>query len=309
MNYGENITEAFWIALRNPYLWFFGLFVGGTGFTVSLSGQTENFGPSPNLARFLEDNLVALIIVGVVFVVSLMVVSIALSVISQAGLVAGVAALREGGSSSFSSTWRSGTSHFWRMLGLLVSLVLITILLSFVAILPTVLVALVVLSVSESVGLSVALILLAVLVTIALFLLFLVPLTIISAFATRTLVLDDRGVFDSVGEGYELFRNNIGKSLVVLLIQFGIVIAISVSLGAITFAAGFLASSLLSPLLVDFSLVDVLLTIGTLFVFSIPFLILGAIVGTFTHAYWTHAYLQLRQPRRENDNSQTTGSD
>ena len=65
-------------------------------------------------------------------------------------------------------------------------------------------------------------------------------------------------------------------------------------LGAITFAVGLLSSSLLSPLLAGFGPGDVLLTFGVLFVFSLPFLTLGAIVGTFVHAYWTLAYLQLR---------------
>ena len=30
MNYGDLIKDAFWITLRNRYLWFFGFFAGGT---------------------------------------------------------------------------------------------------------------------------------------------------------------------------------------------------------------------------------------------------------------------------------------
>ena len=30
MNYGELIKDAFWITLRNRFLWFFGFFAGGT---------------------------------------------------------------------------------------------------------------------------------------------------------------------------------------------------------------------------------------------------------------------------------------
>jgi hypothetical protein len=30
MNYGDLIKDAFWITLRNRFLWFFGVFAGGT---------------------------------------------------------------------------------------------------------------------------------------------------------------------------------------------------------------------------------------------------------------------------------------
>ena len=29
MNYGQIISDAFWIALRNRFLWIFGFFLGG----------------------------------------------------------------------------------------------------------------------------------------------------------------------------------------------------------------------------------------------------------------------------------------
>ena len=303
MNYGENISGAFRISLRNPYLWFFGFFVGGSTFNVTLSGQNENFGPSQGLQQFFEDNLVTLAIVGVVLAVVLTVVFIALSIISQAGLVSGVAALREEQSNSFSSTWRAGASKFWRMLGLQISLFLIGVLLFFVASIPGGLVALLVLAISDSVGLSILLIVLAALVTVVLLFLLLVPFSIIGALATRDLVLGDGGVFGSIGSGYDLFRDNIGKSLLVWLIQVGLSIAIGIVLGLITFGVGFLSSSLLNPLLEGFSLGDILLVGSVLFVFSLPFLILGAAIGTFVHAYWTHAYLQLRG---ESSNLSTT---
>ncbi len=294
MNYGENISGAFRISLRNPFLWFFGLFVGGSGFTVTLSGQNEGFGPSPDLARFVENNLAALIIGGIIFAVALTVVFIALIIISQAGLVAGVAELREGESNGFSSTWRAGLRNFWRMLGLYISLFLINFLLFFLAVIPAGLAVLLAATALDSVGLAVALVALAALLTLVLLILLLVPFSIVSALAMRTLVLDGRGVFDSIGEGFTVFRNNIGRGLLVWLIQVGLAIAVGLLLSGITFAIGLLASSLLSPLLEGFSMIDLLISGGVLLLFSLPFLLLGAIVGTFMHAYWTIAYLQFR---------------
>lgn len=294
MNYGENISGAFRISLRNPYLWFFGFFIGGSGANVTLSGQNEDFGPSRELARFAEDNAVALVVAGVILAVVLTVAFIVLGIISQAGLAASVSDLHRGESSSFSSTWRSGKSRFWRMLGLRISLFLISVLLFFVAVLPVGLASLLTLSFSDSVGLSILLIVIFGLLTFALLLLFFIPFSIIGSLSTRDLVLGDGGVFGSIAGGYDLFRNNIGRSLLVWLIQIAIALGIGLALGLITFGLGFLSSSLLDPLMAGFSLGDILLIAGILFVFSLPFLVLGAAVSTFMHAYWTIAYLQLR---------------
>ena len=303
MNYGENISGAFWISLRNPYLWFFGLFVGGSGVNVNLSNQNGNFGPSQSLLQFAENNLVAVIIVGLVLAILLVVVFIALSTISQAGLVASVAALHDGRTSRFSSTWRAGTSNFWRMLGLQVILLLIGGLLFLLIVTPAVLAGLLIFNFSEPGVVSVSLVVVVALLAVVLLILLSVPLSIIAALAIRDLVLGDGRVFGSLGGGYRLFRSNIGKSILVLLIQIGIGIVITVLLSIVTFAVGFFASSLLAPLLDGFSLGDILLVAGALIVFSLPFLVLGSIVGTFSHAYWTIAYQQLR---RENNNLITT---
>lgn len=299
MNYGENISGAFWISLRNPYLWFFGLFVGGSGFNVSLSNQNGNFSPSRGLAQFAENNLAAIIIVGVVLLLLLVVAFIALTIISQAGLVASVASLREGQTSGFAATWRSGTSNFWRMLGLRVILLLAGILLFLLILIPAVLAGVLIFNLSEPGFTSVTLVVVVALLAIVLLILLFVPFSVISALATRELVLGGGRVFGSIGGGYNLFRSNIGKSLLVWLIQIGMVIVIGVLLSLVTFTLGFAVSSLLSPLLVGFGLGDILLVAGALIVFSLPFLILGAIVGTFFHAYWTIAYLQFR--REDND--------
>lgn len=44
MDYGELIKSAFWISLRNRYLWFFGFFAGGSSF--NFSGNIPNAGGS-----------------------------------------------------------------------------------------------------------------------------------------------------------------------------------------------------------------------------------------------------------------------
>jgi hypothetical protein len=49
MNYGDLIKDAFWLTLRNRYLWFFGFFAGGS-FNVPSGGSggfdDDGFGES-----------------------------------------------------------------------------------------------------------------------------------------------------------------------------------------------------------------------------------------------------------------------
>jgi hypothetical protein len=51
MNYGDLIKDAFWLTLRNRYLWFFGFFAGGT----SVGGGNFSF-PSGGPSGFDDDD-------------------------------------------------------------------------------------------------------------------------------------------------------------------------------------------------------------------------------------------------------------
>jgi hypothetical protein len=51
MNYGDLIKDAFWLTLRNRYLWFFGFFAGGT----SAGGGNFSF-PSGGSSGVDDDN-------------------------------------------------------------------------------------------------------------------------------------------------------------------------------------------------------------------------------------------------------------
>src|SRR5215212_5195459 len=141
MNYLDLIKDAFWITLRNRYLWFFGFFAGGVGgggggggsnfsfpsgsggFDVENQGQA---GAAPMLAaqQAVFDNVAligALVVVGlVIFLVFVM-----LSLISQGALAESVAAIDRGESRRFWPAWRAGVSNFWPVLGQVLLFILI----------------------------------------------------------------------------------------------------------------------------------------------------------------------------------------
>jgi hypothetical protein len=123
-----------------------------------------------------------------------------------------------------------------------------------------------------------------------------VVLSVVGQFALRALVVAGEGVFASIGSGYRLFRHNPGRSLLLLLIQIGIALAV----GGVMLAALTIAGLVLSvPVTLLSSSGQNAVSVGVAVVFglilSIPFIVLTSAVGAFHQAYWTLAYLRLTE--------------
>jgi hypothetical protein len=121
MNYGEIITSAFQLTLRNRYLWFFGFFVGlgsggggggGGGGDFDEQNSTDiasisalDIEPDPFTSASL---IIGLVVLGL----QILLVFFALYVVSQGGLTESVAAIDRGESRGFTFTWRAGARNF-----------------------------------------------------------------------------------------------------------------------------------------------------------------------------------------------------
>ena len=220
-----------------------------------------------------------------------------MSVVSQGALADSVAAIERGDRRGFGAAFRSGMGNFWRVLGYFVVFFLIAIGLLLVIGIPVALLIGGTFAATQSVGaritVSVVVGLLAVLALVVVF----VPLSIIGQFALREIVVRRERVLGSVGSGYGIFRRNIGRSLLILLIQFGISIGIAIAfflalliVGLVLFyptialaVAGYSTAAIIAGVIAGVILIPLLL-VAT-----------GAI-GTFSHAYWTLAYLRLTAP-------------
>ncbi len=127
MNYGELLSEAFRLAWRNHFLWFFGFFVGGTGgsfnFPANFGGRQMDapFGPVSGPLRWISENLALFLTTVIAVVVVLVLVFVALAMLSHGALAESVAALHRGEPRRFGSAWRAGTANLWRVLGLKIS--------------------------------------------------------------------------------------------------------------------------------------------------------------------------------------------
>jgi hypothetical protein len=307
MNYLDLIKDAFWITLRNRYLWFFGFFAGagGGGLNFSFPSGSGGFdgengrqaGAAPVLAaqQTAFDN-VALIVALVVLVLLILLVFVILYLISQGALAESVAALDRGERRRFWSAWRAGVSNFWPVLGQVLLFILIGAGLLLVIAIPVVALILGIFA-TDSTGLQILFAVLAALIAIGLLIVVFIPLVIVSQFALRELVVGGERVFASIGGGYRLFRRNLGRSLLVWLIQLVLMFAAGI---ALVIAAILLGLVLFIPTIIlavaEYATAAILTGVVAGLILLPILLVAFGILGTFNHSYWTLAYLRLSTP-------------
>lgn len=247
-------------------------------------------------ANGYSDNL-ALILAIVTLVALIALFFIVMSLISQGALAESVAAIDRGESRRFSSAFRAGVSNFWRVLGYYLLFILIALGLLLAIGVPLALLSAGVFAGTESVGARILTVVLAGLVGIALLIVVFIPLSIIGQFALREIVVRRERVVASIGSGYRLFRRNLGKSLLVWLIQLAVsigagialliallLVALVLALPAIILAvAGYTTAAIVAGIVAALILLPILIVAAGAF-------------GTFGHSYWTLAYLRLVAP-------------
>ena len=305
LNYGDLIRDSFRITWRNRYLWFFGFFAGmgsggsggggntgGGDFDFDEQSSAEIASVSATAVQNTFQNLGLIIILIVAFLLIFLIL-FAIYVVSQGGLTDSVAAIEGGQRRSFSSTWGAGARYFWRVLGQILLFVGIVLgLLLIVAIPIGALVGGAFLT--DSTAFRVTAIVIAIPIAIAALLLVFIPVAIIRQFARRTMVIGGDGVIASVGSGYRMFRRNMGRSLLVWLIQLGIMLGAAIAFVIALIIVGFVLFLPTILLAVAGSTTGAIITGIVAGVILLPLLLVGsAILGTFDHTYWTLAYMRM----------------
>ncbi|CAN5809612.1 hypothetical protein BH18ACT11_BH18ACT11_07560 [soil metagenome] len=310
MNYGDLIGDTFRLTLRNRYLWFFGFFVGGMGtnFVGNVPSNAGNFNPddfqqsstgvSGLTAQVGQGISSAVLIVGIVIVVLILALFfITMGIISQGALADSVAAIDRGEGRRFGSTFRTGMANFWRVLGYFVLFFLVTIGLLLVIGIPVALLIGGTFVATESVGARVTVAVVVGILAILLLIVVFIPLTIIAQYALRDVVVRRERVLGSVGSGYGLFRRNIGRSLLLWLIHLGLSIGIGIAFILAILIVGLVLAIPAIALAVAGSSTGAIIAGVIAAVILIPLLLVATgAIGTFSHAYWTLAYLRLTAP-------------
>jgi hypothetical protein len=159
---------------------------------------------------------------------------------------------------------------------------------------PATLLVLAILFATDSVGLRILFIVLVVLAAILLLVPLGVSLSIIGRLALRELVVSGERIFGSIRGGFDLFRRNLGRSLLVWLIQVVLLFAAGVIVGLVLLVLGLVLFALVAALYATgLTTAAIMAGVVAVIIFLIPALIAGGILGTFGSSYWTLAYLQL----------------
>jgi len=306
VNYGDLIRDAVAISWRNKFLWFFGFFAGGTGTNFlsnvptgggNLDGgdfeQSGGPGVAAQLGPGIFDNVALIVALFVVGVVVLLLFG-ALTLISQGALAENVSAIDRGEGRRFSSGWRAGLRNLWRVLGYYVVFFLITVGLLIAIGIPIALLIAGTFAATESVGARITVAVLAGLLGVLLLIAVFVPLSIVGQYALREVVVRREGVFASVGGGYGVFRSNVGRSLLLWLINLGLGIAVGIAVLIALLLVGlvlFLPTLLLA--FADQSTAAVVAGIVAGAILLPLLLLVSGATGAFFHSYWTLAYLRL----------------
>jgi len=311
VNYGELLSEAFRLTWRNRFLWFFGFFVAGasSNFPTNFGNQLAEgpSGPAAGPLRWISENLALFITAVISVVVVLTIVFLVLWVISHGALAESVSALHRGETRRFGPAFRAGTSNFWRVLGLKVLFFLMALGLALLIFLPVALGGVALFSLTDSTGLRVLAVVLGVLfVVVALVVVFL-PFAIINQFALRELVVSRRRTLESISGGFGLFRRNVGRSLLVWLLQLAVMLGLGIAtlVVLLIFGAIFLGPAIALFATERMAAGIVAGVVGGL-LFLIPLFVISGALGAFNHAYWTLAYLRLAEPPEDLGPTQTS---
>ena len=277
MDYGRLVKRALEIMWKFKYLWVFGFFLefgaGGGGWVGNLPEKIRL-----PVGDFLSGVLVGaiLILVMVGFVVFLL--FLIMYLISQGGLIHCVWQIENGKHPTLRDGWNAGIKNFWRVLGISI-MVLIFILASAIV------------TIGPFIALILAFKLIGVISGIILFPLFLVlflGIILIDLYATRACVIEEKGVFDSLADGWEMLKSNVVYSLVVGLIGIG---------STMVYVLGFVTVGLLLALpFVALGLINLFLGIFLGVIVGLIYIgVASALWGTYIDSVWTLAYLEMRK--------------
>lgn len=323
MDYGKILKRAFEITRAHRALWLFGVLLalfggsGGGGFNFpsggGSSGRGTRGGDFPTLPTISSETwqlLTTLVIVLICFVLIWIILSIILRFVSRAALIGLVQELEASQTApTVKRGFSIGAEHFWRLLGIaltiniplwIISLGLLLcaalpLLMSIVPLIragrtaPSEIIAVVVAGAVSSLVLicCVALLLWALELIIRPF----------YEFIMRACVINKTGVTDSIRAGYRAVRANLSKVVVLYILAIGIGIGFSILmiplallLIAIPAGAGFLVywlANSVTPAIIAGVVLGIPMLLVLIFV--------SGLYATFESTYWTLGYRAVVQ--------------
>ncbi|KPK99554.1 MAG: hypothetical protein AMJ91_07335 [candidate division Zixibacteria bacterium SM23_73_3] len=282
MDYGGLVKRALEIMWKFKYLWIFGFFLefgsGGGGWVGNLPEKIKL-----PVGDFLSGALVGAIILLVLVGLVVFVLFLIMYIISQGGLIHCVWKIQSGENPTLRDGWNAGVKNFWRILGISIMILIFILVSALFTLAPFILL----LITFKALGIISAIIL------FPLFLVLFITIILINLYATRTCIIEGKGVFASLAEGWEMLKTNLGPSLVVGLIGIG---------STMVYIFGFVAVGLLLALpFIALGIFNLFLGIFLGVVVGLIYIgVLSAIWGTYIDSLWTLAYLDMKKLQLQN---------
>ncbi len=234
MDYFGIVKRAYYITLKNKFLWIFGILAGGyggfRGFSINLptyqtgSADWTKFTSglnSTDLSDFWVNYSGIILAILVIFFIFAIICFI-LNIISQGALVGSVDKLDKKEKVNFKSGFGIGWHNFWRIWGVAITYLLM------------ILMSLIILIVPITVAIVAGSYIFALVWGILIFFLcltFWILIALISPFSLRVVVLKKLGIFESIRDSLHFFRDNWLKIVVMYLLLFAISIGFGIALG------------------------------------------------------------------------------
>ena len=278
MNYGKIIEDSFGLGWKYKSLWFFGLFAGSFAeFNFKYKSEQQldmdsiEFESFEQLSAYFSEYL-APILIPVIF---LTLVLSAMRIICSPALIDGVNKITRGGTYKFWDSYSRGLDFFWRYLGLNVL---------FAAVMVGMIIILF--------GIAAMIHWLMLLLMIPVIIIFVLAGSLVFVLAERSLVVRDNSIGDALEEGWLLFKNNIGKCILIMLITIGLAIGMAIVLALISFML-YLPINLLVGGITE----NIVLGFVLALMLGLPVsVVLGGFGGTFLHSLFTLFYFGLVDP-------------
>lgn len=293
-NFGEVLTRAWQIIWKHKVLWVFGIFAacsrgngGGSGGQGVRGGGGNGPGgnPFPQLQQAFEQFgqwigdhpwVIALFVIAVIV---LILVSLFLGTIGRIGLIRGTYQAEQGAERLiFGELFSGSMPYFWRVLGLSLLIVLLSLLIFVPLILFGVLTA--------GIGFVCILPLICVLALV------LWGVSIVLEQANAAIVIENLSIGDGLRKGWDVVRANIGPVIILALILLvgagviGFIFALPIVIAVFPFIFG-VASNSTSPIWIAVACCALYFPI---------LLILNGILTAYVQSVWALTYMRLTKP-------------
>lgn len=288
MDYGRVLSRAWEILWRHKILWLFGFIAalasGGGNSVRFVLGDSRGPAFGPVAAWLIAFLVVVLLVVALVVFV--------LGTVARGALVDGTRQAEESGVVSGSAAWSAGVRRFWSLLGI----DLLAVVVAIVLLLPM-LAAIMLGAVAASTGgrnaeAGGALLICGGLCYLVPFIIVMILISLVVVYARQACVLERLGAIEAIRRGWEVFKRNIGHTLVIgiILIVINLIIG-AVFVGGIfsLIAPGFaLWQTTRNPVLTAVPLCGLGLILFLLAIFA------STLLETYSSVVWTLTYRALR---------------